>query len=245
MAEHDNGGSRPIPDPTYLTTQQLIREQAGLKELVLSIVQGNFSVIDTRLAGMDRAIELVRVRAAEFPEYVREKVDQLGELNGETLTGASNLLLEKVRSLSDVTTQQFKSIDDRFSEKDKAVSVGLSAQKESAAAQQDSNNAASSKMEDNFTKLLDQGRDLLSEVRRNTELQINDIKSRVDRGEGKTSVSDPSISEAIRMMNTTLITLQDVAREGQGHSKGVEQSWGVIVAIASVGALVVFELFKH
>jgi hypothetical protein len=143
-----------------------------------------------------------------------------------------------------VTAQQFKSVTDAFAEKDKAVSVGLSAQKESAAAQQSSNNAANNKMEENFTKLLDQGRDMLAEVRRNTELQINEIKSRVDRGEGKTSVSDPSIADAIRMMNATLVTLQDVAREGKGHSKGVEQSWGIIVAIASIAALVIVSVIK-
>lgn len=137
---------KPDPDPTLLTTENLRREIANLKEL-----------LETRMAA-----------------------------GSDALNALHQLILAKIEVLANVTTQQFISINDKFAEKDKAVSVGLSAQKEAAAAQQDSNTAATLKMEDNFTKLLDQGRDLLSEVRRNTDIQISDIKSRLDKGEGQT-----------------------------------------------------------
>lgn len=138
-------GGKPDPDPTLLTTENLRREIANLKELQ-----------ETRQSAM-----------------------------GDRLQALHELIVAKIEVLANVTTQQFISINDKFAEKDKAVSVGLSAQKEAAAAQQDSNTAATLKMEDNFTKLLDQGRDLLSEVRRNTDIQIGDIKSRLDKGEGQ------------------------------------------------------------
>jgi len=140
-------GLKPDPDPTILTTENLRREIANLKELV-----------EVRLEGSTQA------RIA-----------------------LHDLIMAKIEVLGNVTSQQFISINDKFAEKDKAVSVGLSAQKEAAAAQQDSNTAATLKMEDNFTKLLDQGRELLSEVRRNTDVQIGDIKSRLDKGEGQSS----------------------------------------------------------
>lgn len=165
--------------------------------------------IDVRFNGIDKATQLQHEDTVRVPTLVDRAVNSLRELlvaeigvsiarvegeigkgfagSKEIFQGAIEVVNEKITSLANVTTQQFKSIDDKFAEKDKAVSVGLSAQKESAAAQQDSNNTATRKMEDNFTKLLDQGRELLTEVRRNTELQINDIKSRLDKGEGGNS----------------------------------------------------------
>lgn len=165
-----------------------------------------FESIETRFTAIDKATDLVHDEYVRVPTQVDRSVNALKEvlqshvecainkLHGELTTnttmisekfnGSIDVVTEKINSLANVTTQQFISINDKFAEKDKAVSVGLSAQKESAAAQQDSNNTSTRKMEDNFTKLLDQGSELLKEVRRNTELQINDIKSRLDKGEG-------------------------------------------------------------
>jgi hypothetical protein len=148
-------------------------------------MMGKKGSIKARLEAMDKATQLLHDDFVRVPTVVDRAVMGLERLLDERLGGKIELVLERIKSLSDVTTQQFKSISDTFSEKDKAVSVGLSAQKESAAAQQASNNEAQTKMESNFTKLLDQGRELLTEVRRNTELQINDIKSRLDKGEGQ------------------------------------------------------------
>src|ERR1700684_3736518 len=140
--------------------------------------------IKARLKAMDKATRLLHDDFVRVPTVVDRAVGGLEKLLDERMNGQIQLVFERIKSLSDVTTQQFKSISDTFSEKDKAVSVGLSAQKESAAAQQPANTAANTKMEDNFTKLLDQGRELLTEVRRNTDVQISDIKSRLDKGEG-------------------------------------------------------------
>ena len=62
----------PVPDPTRLTTEQLRRELATLRE-----------IIETRLHGMDRATELVTVQAAN----VREELEQIRtRLRDETTT---------------------------------------------------------------------------------------------------------------------------------------------------------------
>lgn len=62
---------RPIPDPTVLTTQQLVREIAALKE-----------IIGTRLDGMDKAIDLLHDSAAIVPSEVDVKINHLKELHG-------------------------------------------------------------------------------------------------------------------------------------------------------------------
>ena len=247
MANDDSngqGGSLRHPDPTALTTAQLIREQASLKELVLSIVEGKFEVINARLGGVDNSIQTLRAQQGERQEAINNSVDQLRALHNEKFNGAIEVVSEKITSLANVTTQQFKSIDDKFAEKDKAVSVGLSAQKESAAAQQDSNNTATRKMEDNFTKLLDQGRDLLAEGRRNTDIQINDIKSRLDKGEGKTSISDPKIEDAIKAMTSTLSTLQLSARDTAGQQKGQKDSIALMLIVSAIGGGIIAALIE-
>jgi hypothetical protein len=201
----------PRPDPTTLTTAQLYREISVQDEIFsakLSAVTDRITTFEAASKaslqgaaeaiqkGLDKAEKGVIDNAAktqaeqsralkEAEDRVTVKLGDLSKAFDDKLTGSVEVLSERIRSLTDLTAQQFTSVASTFAEKDKAVSVGLSAQKESAAAQQQANANATEKMEDNFTKLLDQGRELLSEVRRNTELQINDIKSRLDKGEGQ------------------------------------------------------------
>ncbi len=165
--------SVPNPDPTARTIATLQRDIAAVREIIEGKLFGKFEVVEAQFAAMSEATLLVRKESDKLPDLIAEKIK-----------GSTDLVNERIRSLSDVTTQQFKSIDDKFAEKDKAVSVGLSAQKESAAAQQTANTDATTKMAENFTKLIDQGRDMLAEVRRNTEIQINDMKDRLATLEG-------------------------------------------------------------
>jgi hypothetical protein len=137
-----------------------------------------------RLAAMDKATRLLHDDFVRVPTVVDRAISGLEKLLAEQIDGRINLLQERVKSLSDLTVQQFKSVYDTFAEKDKAVSVGLSAQKESAAAQQAANADASKTMVDSFTKIIDQQGAILAEVRRNYDAQIGAINSRLDKGEG-------------------------------------------------------------
>jgi hypothetical protein len=57
------GGWQPIPDPTKLTTEQLRRELATLRE-----------ILETRLHGMDRATKLANAQTG----VIREQITQTG-----------------------------------------------------------------------------------------------------------------------------------------------------------------------
>jgi hypothetical protein len=183
--------SRPVPDPTALTTAQLLREISNTRE-----------IIETRIGGMDRAIELLQ----------------------KTNDGYPALMDAKVAKLQEVHEEKFRSIETQFAERDKrteqlsladktAIAAALQAQKEAAGAQNESNTAANVKTETNFAKLIDQGQALLLEVRRNTEAQINDLKSRLDKGEG--------------------------------HSKGLGDGWGYLVAVGSLVILGAELFLRH
>jgi hypothetical protein len=236
------------------------RSITNLRELFESNLKGRHSLLEEKinsihasLQAMDKAIILLQTSSDKLPDFVIGQVDQLKEVHDEKIEGAVQVVNERIKSLADVTTQQFASINDKFAEKDKAVSVGLSAQKESAAATQDSNTAATNKMEANFTALLTQGRELLAEVRKGTEQQVNDLKtglqtlaSRLDRGEGRTSVSDPALNDNIRSLSSTVTDLSKSRDTGTGQSGGIGIAvaavlglFAVISTVASVAAVVI------
>ena len=143
---------------------QLQRELLALRE-----------IIEARLNGMDKAIELLQISTDKFSAFVKCEVKQLQELHGEKFNSIATQFQER-----DKRTEQL-SLSDKT-----AIAAALQAQKEAAGAQNESNAAANVKMETNFAKLIDQQGLLLQEVRRNTDTQINDIKSRQDKGEGGT-----------------------------------------------------------
>ena len=93
---------------------------------------------------------------------------------------------------------KFQGVEKQFIERDKrteqlsiadktAIAAALQAQKEAAGAQNDSNAASVTKQEAAFTKLIDQTQQLLQVVSKSTDDKINDLKSRLDKGEGITS----------------------------------------------------------
>lgn len=179
MNETDNlrgmpGGSVPVPDPTVLTTQQLMRAVEKTEEIVLARLHGVRENFETRLNGMDRAIALLQQSNDKIPDHILASVDRLQELHQEKFASIAVQFAER-----DKRTEQLSLADKT------AIAAALQAQKEAAGAQNESNAAANVKMETNFAKLIDQGQALLLEVRRNTEAQINDIKSRLDKGEGR------------------------------------------------------------
>lgn len=134
-----HGNSRPVPDPTLLTTQQLLREMGNLKE-----------VIFTRLDGMDRAILLFQENLTRVPTDTDKQIARLQELQEEkTRAAATSVELirdvlqtrldgmdkairllqdtadrlpiridEKIASLSDVHEEKFRSIAVQFVERD-------------------------------------------------------------------------------------------------------------------------------
>lgn len=143
--------SRPVPDPTVLTTDQLLRAIAGLRE-----------VIEARLDGMDKAIELLQRTSDQFPLRIDEKIKALGDVHDEKFSS-----IEKQFKERDVRTEQTL--------KDGKVSIdaALLAQKESA-----------SKSEVSMSKQLDQLGTLIGSNNKALDDKHADLKERLTRIEG-------------------------------------------------------------
>lgn len=240
-------GTVPNPDPTERTVEQLLREISTSREIVEATIRGNRDVIDTRLSGMDKAIELLQKTTDKIPDLIKDEVIQLKDLHAEKFT-----------SVEARTKIQFDGIATQFMERDKrteqlsladktAIAAALQAQKEAAGAQNESNAAANVKMETNFSKLIDQGQALLLEVRRNTEAQINDLKSRLDKGEGRSSIADPAIGDALREMLRDIKHLAASRDVAAGQKQGHSEIWGIIVGAVglAVGLSIVAAKLIH
>lgn len=220
-----SSGAVPNPDPTVRTVEQLQREIATTRNIMEASLDGNRRVFETRLNGMDKAIELLQRSADAIPAHIKDAVAQLESLHNERFSSIAALL-----------DTRFDGIDTQFAERDKrteqlsladktAIAAALQAQKEAAGATNESNSVALIKMETNFTKLIDQGQTLLQAVSRNTDEKINDLKGRFDRGEGATTGSARTVDRTSNVMALAI--------------SGIIGFVVVITAVAGVVAVVV------
>jgi hypothetical protein len=160
--------TRPDPDPTVRTSEQLLREISLVREVFNSELVGNKLVLESRLDGIERAIDLERSRTNEARAAVLAETLHLQKLHDE----------------------KFKSIEVQFAERDTrteqtsrdskvAVDAALQAAKEAVGEQNKSNALANSKMEAAFTKQIDQIGTLLATIQKTSDDKIDDLKSRV------------------------------------------------------------------
>lgn len=155
--------SVPIPDPTLLTTQQLIREINSLRE-----------VIETRLDGMDKAIQLLQATADKFPGRMDEKIASLKSVHDERFTSIEKQFVER-----DVRTEQTAK-DSKV-----AVDAALQAAKEAVGEQNKSSALAIAKSDAMTTKQIDQLGAIGQQNANALDGKIADIKERLTRIEGR------------------------------------------------------------
>lgn len=227
----ETGGSVPVPDPTELTTKQLLRELATVRELLEVKLDGfvrllhestvridariealnearltlantlneriefrvqeaahnndlSRDILQTRLDGMDKAIELLQVSRDKFPQQIDEKIHSLASIHAEKFVTAESLMNEKLAGVQ----KQFDERDVRTEQAAGAVKIAvdaaLQAQKEAASEASKSNAAATTKSEASTTKLIDAQAALITTMTKAFDDKIADVKDRVNRIEG-------------------------------------------------------------
>jgi len=202
------GEWRPIPDPTKLTTEQLRREVATLRE-----------ILETRLDGMDRATALATELASVHVTGVRKEIEQIrGRLREEAATQVEQLreLLEtRLDGMGRAIALQFTERDVRADQAaetaPQALGSAMSAQKELVEQQNDANSAATAKAEASFTKQIDQIGMIIQTMEKATDARITELKERIDRGEGLTTGAAGSRSERAQVTGQILMMLSVLA----------------------------------
>jgi hypothetical protein len=168
-----DGDRRPIPDPTALTTAQLRRELASLRE-----------VVEARLDGMDRATELLSEGVNRTPTEIEKQIKHLRELNEEKFQSVALQFVER-----DVRTAQASTANGQ------ALNAALQAAKELVTAQGEASAAAAVKSETSFTKQIDQIGTIIQTLEKSMDARLTEIKERIDRGEGQSAGAQHSRTE--------------------------------------------------
>ena len=169
MADEINSSKdfRPVPDPT------LRRELAALKE-----------VLETRMAGIDKAMELMDVAIARRPAEIHTQMDHLKELHTERFNSIQKQFNERdIRATASERAAKEAAAAQAVAA-NTAVNAALQAQKESAFATQQSNNEAIRKSEAGFTNEISGLKALINSTKETLAATVGDLRSRLDRGEG-------------------------------------------------------------
>ncbi len=213
-------------DLTRVPTQ-LDRAISSLKELEEARREGNIAVIQQRLDGMDRAIELFQKFTDKQPDFVREQVLHLRELHESGFESIKTqfILLKQATEQLDLANKT-------------AIAAALQAQKESAAETQKSSQAAIAKSEASTSEAIKALTIAFNTAISGATDRINDLKSRLDRGEGKTSVSDPETMTSLRALSDGI---KDLARDRDTHRGATaQQSHSSSQSMVVIGIIAAF-----
>jgi DNA-binding transcriptional regulator YiaG len=161
-----NGGSRPVPDPTVLTTELVDRAIAAERERT----EAQLDVLRERLQGIDRATELRLMGIVEIPKTIDEKVGNLANLTDERFRSIATQFLERD------TRSERESRDNKV-----AVDAAFAAQKEAAAKQDESNAKSIEKSENKTAETIRSNADLSKTEIGALRDQVGDMKERVSR----------------------------------------------------------------
>jgi DNA anti-recombination protein RmuC len=131
-------------------------------------LNGVKQIIETRLDGMDKAIELLQKVSDKFPSQVTDAVGQLQKVHEEKFHSIATQFTER-----DTRTEQ-TSRDSKV-----AVDAALQAAKEAVGAQTQSSDRAIAKSEAATTKQIDQIGTQIGTIQKSIDDKIDDIKARL------------------------------------------------------------------
>jgi hypothetical protein len=181
----DGGIVTPVPDPTVLTTQQLLREISTSREVVETHLNGVVRMFETRIDAMDKAIQLLQTSTDKFSPAIVSSFKQLQELHEEKFSSIKTQFLER-----DTRTEQ-TSRDSKV-----AVDAALQAAKEAVSENNKAFSAAVAKSEASTLKQIDQItitsttmaaglNDKLDSMARSVNEKIDDVKDRLTQIESR------------------------------------------------------------
>lgn len=178
-------------DPTALTTQQLWREVASLKELMMS-----------KINAIDKSIETAHDNEARRPTEVEKAIVEVKMFHDEKFRSVFKQYEERVvftdrltESNNLLTNEKFNGVEKQFKERDVrgeqtakdtkvAVDAALQAAEKARTSSNDSFALSIAKSEAATMKQIDQQGALIGNVSTTLDGKINDVKERLTRIEG-------------------------------------------------------------
>jgi hypothetical protein len=149
----------PRPDPTLLTTQQLLRELASLRE-----------ILETRLDAMDQAARVLEQTVNRTPTLLQSAITGVREVYDERFTSMQRQFAER-----DIRTEQTATA------RDAALAAALQAAKEAVAEQVAVAARATDKAEESFNVTINGLRDIYDERFQSVAKQFTERDVRTDQ----------------------------------------------------------------
>jgi hypothetical protein len=200
-------------DRAVLSLREVLESKIDQGDINLTRIH---DTINDKIASIYVKMEEAEKRRLDAASWSEKSIVVALEAQKTNTTSQMQLAIERVDKLDSVAAEQFARIATQFEERDKrteqlsqtqkeatnalslasstAVAAALQAQKESAGAQNDSNAAAVAKSEAAFTKQIDQITVLVQQIQKGNDDKVSDLKmqiaqlaSRLDRGEGNIS----------------------------------------------------------
>jgi hypothetical protein len=201
----------PIPDPTRLTTQLVDRTIAAFRE-----------VLDVRFAELSRAIAAVAGQVNKLPADAEAKAIQLRADVDRQVLALRELIMSQVEGVRGVSDEKFQALDARLVERDAragqaaretriSTDAALAAAKEAVSEQNRANAQAIAKSELSTQKQIDAMTLLMANSNKSIEDKIADLKTRLDRGEGRSTGSTETRAEKRLDAGTLLQTIAVLA----------------------------------
>jgi hypothetical protein len=234
-ADESNGGALRyntgvMADPTPLTTQQLLRENFWLRELL----EAQLGAIEARIDASDKAVKLLQAFADRTPTTmdVQHEVFALREVLSEKLAGVKTQISERDNQGDKATKVVEAAVANAFAAAKEVVNKSEGQFKEQI-------NGITSQI-NTITKNYD---DKIGGIAKSYEGQVGDIKERLTIIESKTSISDPSTAITLAKLDATVARLTSTGDVSSGRSAGAIALWGIILgclgAAVSIGTLIV------
>jgi hypothetical protein len=181
-------------------------------ELVEKAIVQLESKLEVRIGSIEKAIVVQHEDMVRVPTEVQKVTSALREL-----------VESKLDKLSEVSEERFKSIQTQFTllkqateqldvANKTAIAAALQAQKESAGETQKTSQAAIAKSETSTSEAIKALTTTINAANAATNDRINDLKGRLDRGEGKTSVTDPAVGAALTELSQGIKSLTSSRR---------------------------------
>lgn len=235
----ENGGKRPIPDPTVLTTEQLLRAIAAERDYVT----GQIAVLIERLNGIDTATELRLKELARSPMQMDEKIEVVTNLMSEKFRSINMTFKERdvwLKEKYDSIAQQFKERDIRSEREARdnkvAVDAAFAAQKEAASEQNKSNTLAITKSETATQETINKLAELFKTT---TDALADKLAQEADDRRRDTEDAKDRISEL--STNTATFVASSLGQKQGGNDLRATIAWGLtaVVSIATIITLII------
>jgi hypothetical protein len=119
--ERDERGSRPVPDPTVLTTQQLYREIEATREMAETLIDGLREILDEKFSSIDRQLQLVEQQRVEQKQDTKAAVDAALTAQKEAVKEQTTASERAIAKSEASTTKQLEQLATTFNTANKAL----------------------------------------------------------------------------------------------------------------------------